>query len=336
MDYYIGLDLSAKSTAICVLDEKGVVVIEKEVKTDKESLGFELSSYKGAHCVVESSGLSEWFCDVIESCGCSIDVIDARRAKAIMDQGKKTDRIDAQKLAQICRTGWYTKVHRKSSRARELRSFLTARKQLVESANAIASSIQGILKAHGIIVSRRGNYVEQVKLELKGCSPTVRSAVAPLLSSYKQLHDRQKKMYKQLDKIAESNEQTRLLMSVPGVGPATAAAFVSTIDNPDRFSSPEKLCAYLGLVPSVYQSGDTEFRGRITKTGDSLLRWLLVEAASSLMNNTKQDHPIKSWGKRIEKEKGFGKARVAVARKLSCLLLSIWKNGAPYTNPIQS
>lgn len=332
MRYYIGLDLSAKSTAICVIDERGEVVNECEAATEVESLEPVLEKYRGAECVVESAPLAEWLCKVVEAIGCRIKIIDARRAQAIMKQSKKTDRIDAQQLAQICRTGWYTEVHRKSGESRDLRSYLTARKQLVDCANAIGLSIRGLLKAHGIKVGKTTNLVSAVQDILKQaeCSTTLRAAIRPLLASYKELQERQMKMYKKLTKITKKTEDTKLLMTVPGVGPATAAAFVATIDDPNRFSSADKVSSYIGLVPSIYQSGETEYRGRITKTGDVLLRWLLVEAANSLMTHTKDDHPIKLWGKKLEKEKGTGKARVAVARKLSCLLYTVWKNRTPY------
>lgn len=114
---------------------------------------------------------------------------------------------------------------------------------------------------------------------------------------------------------------------MPGVGPLTAQAFIATIDDPSRFEDGEKVAAYIGLVPSVYQSSETERRGAITKEGDRLLRRLLVEAAHVLLTRTKGWCRLKAWGVRLSCKKGYGKARVAVARKPAVLLHHLWLTG---------
>ena len=81
----------------------------------------------------------------------------------------------------------------------------------------------------------------------------------------------------------------------------TASAYVATIDDPSRFETGKQVAAYLGLVPRVYQSGETEYRGRITKEGDKLLRWLLVEAAHVLLSRVGRSCALKRWGKKLEK-----------------------------------
>ncbi|MCK4606692.1 MAG: IS110 family transposase [candidate division Zixibacteria bacterium] len=86
----------------------------------------------------------------------------------------------------------------------------------------------------------------------------------------------------------------------------------------------DQVAAYLGLVPRVYESGETRYLGRITKEGDGLLRSLLVELATVLWTRVKRRSRLKEWGLRLQKGKGFGKARVAVARKLACLLYAMW------------
>lgn len=116
----------------------------------------------------------------------------------------------------------------------------------------------------------------------------------------------------------------QLFTTIPGVGPATAAAYVATIDDPHRFPNGEKVASYIGLTPSVYQSGETEYRGRITKTGDKLLRWLLVEAAHILLSRSGTPCELKRWGLRLQQSKGTGKARVAVARRLACIMWKMW------------
>ena len=109
-----------------------------------------------------------------------------------------------------------------------------------------------------------------------------------------------------------------------------SSAYVATIDDPKRFARTDQVPAYLGLVPSVSQSGETERRGRITKEGDHLLRWLLVEAAHVLLAHDRGDHALKRWGKRLERRKGPAKAKVAVARKLAMILHRMWLTDTPF------
>jgi len=104
------------------------------------------------------------------------------------------------------------------------------------------------------------------------------------------------------------------------------AEWVATIDDPRRFHRAEAVPDYVGLSPSVHQTGESEYRGRITKEGDELLRWHLVEAAHALLNRG-PDCALKRWGERLRQRKGAAKAKVAVARKLAMLLYRLWLSG---------
>ena len=120
------------------------------------------------------------------------------------------------------------------------------------------------------------------------------------------------------------------LMKVSGVGPITVTAYVATIDDPRRFRRGDQVAAYLGLVPSVNQSGELDRHGHITRDGDSLLRSYLFEAAHVLLTRTRSSSAIQRWGRKLAKKKGYGKAKVAVARKLAVLLHHLWLTGDSY------
>jgi len=185
-----------------------------------------------------------------------------------------------------------------------------------------------MLKAHGIVLPKGGDGAAFVK--------TVRDAIAPLpfmvqaslrhlLVCWIQLHRAQVSMYRGLEREAKKDPTATLLMTVPGVGAATAIGFSSTIATHTRFSDKKKVASYIGLAPRVYQSGDTNYHGHITKKGDALLRWLLIEAANAVLTRIKQPFPLKEWGLRLVEKKGMAKAKVAVARKLAELLFTIWR-----------
>lgn len=337
MGFYCGIDLGNKYTSLCVIDSRRQVRLEVEVATREEELLKELQRFRGVTCIVEASPLAEWVSTVVEKAGHKVTVVCPRKAKvALASQGKKkTDKRDARALAELCRSGWYEAVHRKSAFARELRSYMTARKQLVECSTALASSIRGILRAHGIkleVGTDESSFGEKVRAACRtpGFSKAVKIAIEELLSSFERLHMQQRMMYKKLAKDVGRTELTERLQTIPGVGPATSAAFVATIDDPTRFPDGEKVAAYLGLVPSVYQSGETEYRGRITKTGDKLLRWLLVESAHILLTRSGTPCELKEWGLKLQAKKGSGKAKVAVARRLAVLMWKLWVSGEEF------
>lgn len=335
MGYYCGIDLGNKESMVCILRNNRQVVKEERMLTDEESLRRVLGQYRKLTCIVEASPLSEWLCTEVERLGHKISIVCPRKAKvALASQSKKkTDRRDARALAELSRSGWYEAVHRKSEGAREVRSYLTARKQLVECSTAIASSIRGILRAHGVKLQagtdERG-FEGKVRKASEGLPQLAKRGVEELLKAFELLHTQQRTLYKELHKHARENEVTKLLQTIPGVGPATAAAFVATIDDPNRFPNGKKVAAYLGLTPSVYQSGETEYRGRITKTGDKLLRWLLVEAAHILLSRSGTPCDLRTWGLKLQEAKGVGKARVAIARRLAGVMWKMWKDHSEF------
>jgi transposase len=336
MGYYCGIDLGNKESMICILRKNRQVVKEERISTDEESLKRVLGRYRKLTCIVEASPLSEWFCTEVERLGHEISIVCPRKAKvALASQSKKkTDRRDARALAELCRSGWYEAIHRKSEEAREMRSYMTARKQLVECSTAISSAIRGILRAHGIkLQAGTGeplSFEEKVRKVTENLPSLAKRGIEELLEAFQLLHKQQRTLYKELHKHTRENEVTKLLQTIPGVGPATAAAFVATIDDPKRFPDGKKVAAYLGLTPSVYQSGATEYRGRITKTGDKLLRWLLVEAAHILLSRSGTPCDLRTWGLKLQETKGVGKARVAVARRLAGIMWKMWKDHSEF------
>lgn len=332
METYCGIDLGVKSSAFCFVDEQGHVVDEGEVTMDKLCLKRVFGSREPMRMVVEACPMAEWVCQLLEEFGHEAIIIDARQAKAVINSKKKTDKIDARKLAQICRTGWYNPVHRKSPSARELRSKHTARKGLISTQKGLSSRIRGIFRLYGVQVGKvaQGGFHKRVTSLLSRVPEGLTASLSALLRVWdettKELHE----LTQQLVREVRKDELCRHLMTVDGVGPITASTFIATIDDPGRFDNGDQVASYLGLVPREYQSGETHFRGRITKEGDRLLRSLLVEAATVLLCRVKRRSRLKDWGQRLQKGKGFGKARVAVARKLASLLWAMWTSGESF------
>jgi len=154
--------------------------------------------------------------------------------------------------------------------------------------------------------------------------------VRPMLVAWRQLREQIVAFDKAIRALVKSNSACRLLMSVPGIGVLSALAYVSTVEDPGRFSRSRSVGAHLGLTPRQYQSGEVDRSGRISRCGDTLARTLLYEAAVVILSRVKRASRLKDWAGAIAKRSGNGKARVALARKLSVILHSVWRSGEPF------
>ncbi len=288
MNTYGGLDLGVKSSAFCIVDEKGQLVAEEQIPTDEKCFERAFGRADMMRVVVEACPLAEWVCQLLEELGHEAVIIDARQAKAVVRTKKKTDKIDARKLAQMSRTGWYTKVHRKSPQARELRSKHTIRKGLISIKKSLNSQLRGIFRVHGVRVGQvsEGDFYERI--EQLQIPEGLRAGLAALLRVWDQVTRELHELSKRLKEEVKQDKLCCHLMSADGIGPITASTFIATIDDPGRFDTGDQVASYLGLVPREYQSGETHFRGRITKEGDRLLRSLLVESATVLLTRVKR------------------------------------------------
>ncbi len=166
--------------------------------------------------------------------------------------------------------------------------------------------------------------VEEMLVDRDDVAPIVR----PMLAAWRQLRVQIAAFDKAVRSLTKSNPTCRLLMSVPGIGVLSVLAYVSSVEDPTRFS--RSVGAHFGLTPKQYQSGEIDRSGRISKYGDSLTRTLMYEAATVLLRWVKRPSSLQDWAQAIARRSGEGKARVALARKHSVILHSIWRSGEPF------
>jgi transposase len=137
-----------------------------------------------------------------------------------------------------------------------------------------------------------------------------------------------------VERATKGDPAVALLRTAPRIGPVTAAAFRAVVDDVERFRGPHQLEAYLGLVPRELSSGEKQHRGRITRSGDSRTRYLLVQAAQRIRySKVPETLRLRLWAKRIEVRRGKAVATVALARKLAGILYAMMRNGAPFVTP---
>jgi transposase len=331
MTCYVGLDVSTKETAICVVDEAGTRIWEGKSRTDPDAIAAVLTrrADSALKIGIETGPMTVWLWHALTALGLPVVCLDARHAAAALKlQMNKTDRNDAFGLALLVRSGWYRPVAVRSMETHRLRALLITRDQLVGMSTALINKIRGLAKTFGILVGpgKGGNFERQVRTTLPD-DPVVAALFESLLAMLGTLRERQHAIAKQLAQVARQSGVCRLLMTTPGVGPLTAVSFMTTIEDPHRFRRSQDVGAYLGLTPRRYQSGEVDINGRISKCGDRLTRKLLFEAANVILSRTSQTFALKDWGTAVGRRSGFWKARVALARKLAVILHRMWIEG---------
>ena len=323
---YCGIDLACKESAVVIINSEERELRRTTVETELSGFDEALRGLGRLRVIIEASPLAELAANYVEALGHEPVIIDARAAKHLMSAKKKTDVRDAHALAEIGRCGWYTEVHRKSPEARQLRSLLKARQALEKTRKAQGSSIRGLLRAQGIRLGTvsEGKFSETVLDVVSTKVPGLTEAFACMLQVWDLARKKAAELEKLIRQHSQADQVTQRLEQVYGVGPLTSVLYRATIDDPHRFRCEEEVADYLGLAPRIYQSGETAYRGRITREGDHLLRWHLVECAHVLLTKGK-DCALKQWGMQLERRKGSAKAKVAVARKLAVLLWRLWR-----------
>jgi transposase len=334
MTHYVGLDVSQKMTAICVVDSGGCRIWRGVCASVPEPIEQAVCRHAGndVRIGIETGPMTPWLVHQLRGRGLDVVCLDARHARAALKmQLNKTDQNDAEGLAQIVRTGWYRSVHVKSFDAHRARALLGARAQLVGMTTRLSNHIRGVLKIFGLLPgATRGlpfdRKVEALLLDRADVEPIVR----PMLAAWRHLRGQIAAFDKAIRTLVKSNPACRLLMSVPGIGALSVLAFVSTVEDPARFARSRSVGAHLGLTPKQYQSGEMDRSGRISRCGDTLARTLIYEAAVVILTRVKRASSLKDWAHAIARRSGPGKARIALARKLSVILHSIWRSGETF------
>ena len=334
MTHYVGLDVSQKMTAICVVDESGCRLWRGQCLSLPDEIEQMVRKHTGrdARIGIETGPMTPWLVHELRNRNLDITCLDARHARAALKiQINKTDQNDAEGLAQIMRTGWYRPVHVKSFEAHRARALLAARSQLVGMTTRLSNHIRGVLKTFGLLPGpMRGLPFDRRVEALLDNRADLIPIVHPMLAAWRQLREQIAVFDKAIHAIVRQSTTCRLLMSVPGIGALSVLAYVSTVEDPKRFTRSRSVGAHLGLTPRQYQSGELDRSGRISRCGDALARTLMYEAAVVILTRVKRVSRLKDWALAIAKRSGSGKAIVALARKLSIILHSIWRSGIPF------
>ena len=332
--YFVGLDVSLDDTAICVVDDAGVIVREGKAETEPAAIATWLAALgKPFERVgLEAGPLSPWLCEGLQAAGLPAVCIETRRMRgATAAMAVKTDRNDARAIAQAMRVGWFTAVHVKTTESQELRLLLTNRKTLLTGRVALENEIRGTLKAFGLKIGQVSVAAFEARaIKLTADHPRLLAMVRPMLAARAALQLQYDALHVMVLKAVKSHGVCRRLLTVPGVGPVTALAFATAIDDPGRFAHSRNVGAHLGLTPRKYASGEIDRNGAISKSGDRIAREALFLAAHALLTRVTRWSALKAWGMAIAKRRGLRRATVAVARKLAVIMHRMWADGSEF------
>jgi transposase len=268
--------------------------------------------------------LSEWGNEVL--------LVDTTRVRqlGVGQHGRKTDRIDAETLAVAVERGQIPLAHVLSPARQQLRMRLSVRNALVETRTEYVNTVRGLARANGIRIPAcdTSHFVKHARHAVRA-DIRVAELSAPLLTLLEHVGAQLAQVEVELEELCGDEPVIAQLMTAPSIGLVTAAAFVSVIDDAQRFGNARKVGAYLGLVPSEKSTGDKRRLGAITKQGNSYVRALLVEVGWSILRHARLD-PLHQWAKTVAARRGKRVAVVALARRLAGVLWSMWRNGTVY------
>jgi transposase len=337
MSNYIGLDVSLKTTSICIMTQSGKIMQQMTVPTDPKMIfesivGQRLPIEKVA---LECGGTSHWLTKELKALGLPAICIDARKmSAAISIRTNKTDKNDAQEIANALRTGYYKEVYQKQDHIVEKQTLLTARRNLIDQRTQTINCIKGLLRMHGKLDCGSSNneekFINRVQNALRGLNEDVRLSINALMTVLKTICSEIERIDQRIEVITESDEDVQLFKTIPGVGAVTALTFKLEVDDPTRFKKSRSVGAYVGMTPRQYSSGESQKLGGISKTGSNELRALLCQSAMCMMYRTKTWSRLKIFGLKIKKKHGHGKAKVALGRKLAVVMHRMWIERKPF------
>jgi transposase len=325
---HVGLDVHARRSSGCILDEHGKIVNRFEVRGSPRELVERVGRIGGEKriCFEASCGYGYLF-DGLSGCAQQVQVAHPGRLRLIWGQKRKNDRIDAEKLAKLLYLDAVPRMHVPSADVRCWRGLIEFRQKVMGKRVAVKNQLRALARTIGCNAPR-GLFTKKglAWLGEQPFAPLQRLQIELLLEELSELSGKIRRIEKELSVIAESHAGVQLLMTIPGVGLRTAETFCAYIDQVRRFGSSRQVGAYIGLVPCQDSSGGKDRFGHITRDGPATLRKLLCEAA---WIGVRHDARLKSFFERVMGADPDRKkiALVATARYLACVMAAMLRSG---------
>jgi transposase len=325
----VGCDFHPSWQQVAIFDfSTGEIVEHKLVNGNGEAERFYRSLPVPSLIGLESCGNSQWFVELLEKLGHLVWIGDAAQIRASYVRKQKTDKRDAAHILTLLREGRFPRLWAPDAAVRDLRQLLIHRHKLVEIRTRVKNGLQHLAMNRGMQKKARlwseAGQMAFGALPLEGWAACRREDLQRLRAM---LDVQVGKLDEAAERAAYHDEQARLLMTQPGVGPITSLAFVLTIGEVARFKRGKQVASYLGLIPREHSSGGKQRLGAISKQGNGFARMLLVEAAQTAC---RLDEGFRKQYQHRCHSKPKGVAKVAAARRLAVRLYWMLRTQTAY------
>lgn len=326
---YIGVDLHKRTCYVTVMNKEGTIKKQTEILNKPDIITKFFANYPEAEIAVESTMNWMPFYENLEPLGCKVNLSNPLQTKAIAAARIKNDKVDSKILAELLRTNFLPMVYIQPQPIRDLKELVRQRFQYVGMRTKVKNKIHSVLfktnTSHQFssLFGKAG--MKWLKtLELRD---VYRQELDRYLDTLELFDQQIEELSEKIKQEANLDYDCKLLMTIPGISFYSALLIKSEIGDIARFSNANKLCSYAGLIPSTYASADKVRTGRITKRGSRYLRKALIDAITS---NARHQNRIAVFYRKLKKNKGTGKAKVATARKLCSIIFAMLTDKQPF------
>jgi transposase len=328
---FAALDLHKNFVEAVLTDDAGAITFRGRFPTNRDALlQFARRHLTPQHRLALEATLNTWaVADLLRPFVAELVISNPLRTRAIAEAKVKTDKVDAETLVHMLRLDYLPRVWHPDAATQQLRRLTTERATLVADRTRIKNRIHSVLHQR-LLAAPKGDlfskanlaWLASIEIDQPG-----RDSLDRHLRHLQFIEAEIESVHAKLAVIANSDEQVKLLMTLPGVDFTVALTLLSTLGDVHRFDSGDKAAAYLGLVPSTRQSAGHCYHGRITKQGRAHARWLLAQAAQHLGSHP---GPLGVFFRRIARKKNRNVAVVAAAHKLVVIAWHMLRNHEPY------
>ena len=315
----IGCDWHPRYQIVAWVEEETGEVMRRRLEHENGEAGrFYGSLPPGAVVGIEATFPSHWFERLLRECGHELWVGDAAKIRASEVRRQKYDGRDAEHILDLLLAGRFPRIWVPSMEERDLRQLLVHRMKLVRTRTAVKNQLQALAISQGVCRKRKLWSVRgRAELHSLALLPWASRRRQDLLGGLEQLDRSVEELDRAVEAAARRRAEVTRLRTHPGVGAVVGLAFVLTLGPVSRFANSRKLVSYLGLNPREHSSGGRQRLGAISKQGNSMLRWLLVEAAQTA---ARYDPELRRAYQRLKFRRASGVAKVAIARRLAVRL----------------
>ena len=330
MQHFIGCDVHTRNQFVAWIDVETGEIKKRRLEHGSEELRkFYAQFPPGTVVGIEATFPAHWFERLMGELGLELWVGDAARIRASEVRYQKTDSRDAELLLDLLRTGRFPRIWVPTLEERDLRQLLVHRMKQVRARTQVKNQLHALAISQGVCRGRKLWSVKGRKeLESLALLPWAERRRKELLETLDRLDEQIRELDRAVEEAGRGREDVALLRTHPGVGMVVSLAFVLTVGPVERFSNSRKLTSYWGLNPREDSSGGRQRLGAISKQGNSMMRWLLVEAAQTA---ARLDPQLRRIYQRLKKLKKSAVAKVAVARRLAVRLFWMLRTRHNYT-----